>query len=261
MQLVDRPVLVAAIVAATLLSNAMPSAAATAPDFTYTGALQAGQTLDVSDVNGDVRITNGRTLSIVAKRESRTGDPNDVKILVEPSPSGLRVCVRYPNQNQSSCSSNTNMRNGENNSDTKVTLAIQIPTGVDVHAATVNGLLDVRTDGSVSATTVNGSVRADGSDVTRASSVNGDVIVRLLKPQSTRPLRITTVNGSVRLELPTATRASFRAKVLNGDIVGLGTVERPRYGPGASARLTSGDGEDRSITLNALNGTITVVRT
>jgi len=74
------------------------------------------------------------------------------------------------------------------------------------------------------------------------------------------PLDVKTVNGSITITLPPGNGFTLDAKTLTGGISADGiTVERPRYGPGAHASGTSGDGA-RRVTLETVNGSITVTR-
>ena len=67
-----------------------------------------------------------------------------------------------------------------------------------------------------------------------------------------------TVNGSIDVTLPPGTGVTVDARTLTGTINANGlTVNRPRYGPGASVNGTLGDGA-RVLTLQTTNGSITL---
>jgi DUF4097 and DUF4098 domain-containing protein YvlB len=109
---------------------------------------------------------------------------------------------------------------------------------VRLDAESVNGSIDAATDGAVAATTVNGRVSVDAAEVTTAK----------------------TVNGSIDVQLPPGSGVTLEAKTLIGGIVAGGlTVERPRFGPGASAHGTLGDGA-RTVDLQTVNGSIALRR-
>lgn len=225
--------------------------------FSYDGALRPGQTLAVRDINGDVRVRSGDRLSVRATKHARTGDPNQVTIRVDQRPDGLVVCVRYPGSGDRRCDEHMSTNNVDN--DTRVDFDIVVPRGVALDAQTVNGSLDAQADGTIEAETVNGSVRAEGRDVRRATTVNGSVHVRVLD-RSRGNLDAKTVNGSIDIALPPGSGVTLDAKTLTGGITADGlTVERPRYGPGASASGTLGDGA-RRITADTVNGSITLTR-
>jgi DUF4097 and DUF4098 domain-containing protein YvlB len=69
-----------------------------------------------------------------------------------------------------------------------------------------------------------------------------------------------TVNGSIDVSLPPGSGVTFEARTLTGGINAAGiTVNRPRYGPGARASGTVGDGA-LHIDAKTINGSITLHR-
>jgi DUF4097 and DUF4098 domain-containing protein YvlB len=249
---------IAAACAALLLGTALPVRAATA-DFAYDGALSSAQRLDVRDVNGNITVTTGSGLHVRAHKTAERGDPNDVTVLVRPSSSGVVVCVRYPGDSRTSCDNDGAHAHDTHDNDTRVDLTITIPPGAELRATTVNGNIDAHVDGVARGITVNGNVKLDARDVTSATTVNGAIAVRLRDPHAASRLRLATVNGAVDLTMPAGVGATVDAKVLNGGITGLGDVQRPQFGPGASAKAVFGSGA-RRISLATLNGTVTVTR-
>ncbi|MBV8368808.1 MAG: hypothetical protein JO036_07710 [Candidatus Eremiobacteraeota bacterium] len=231
---------------------------ATAP-FAYDGSLRPGQTLTINDVNGSVRVRTGDRLAIRATKYAERSDPNEVAIHVENRSDGIVVCVRYPPEASRGCDDRRSDGKHNNNNDTAVDFDVTVPRGITLSANSVNGSVDAVNDGPTDARSVNGSVRVEGRDVRTATSVNGSVSVRVLDRGSGR-LYARTVNGSVDVSLPPGSGASLVAKTLTGGINADGfTVEHPRYGPGAHASGTVGDGS-RQLSLETLNGSITVRR-
>lgn len=228
--------------------------------FVYDGNLRPGQRLAIRDVNGGIRVRAGDRLSIHATKTARRSDPNAVAIKVEPTSDGLVVCVRYPPQQDRGCNEPT-MRHdsGTQNNDTSVDFDVTLPRGVALDASTVNGALDIATDGSTTASTVNGDVRVEGRDVHSASTVNGSIAVRITD-RAAAALSAKTVNGSIDVSLPSGSGVAFHAETLNGSIHADGVeVQRPRWGPGEHASATLGDGS-RHVSLATLNGSITLRR-
>jgi hypothetical protein len=226
--------------------------------FAYDGALRPGQTLTIRDINGEVRVRTGDRLAIHATKHAERSDPNAVAIKVENRPDGIVVCVRYPPEANRGCDERR-MSHENNNNDTAVDFDITVPHGVAVNAQTVNGSVDVVNDGMTEAGTVNGSVRVEGRDVRAARTVNGSVHVRVVDG-GRGTLTAKTVNGSIDISLPHGTGVELAARTLTGGINAEGVdVQRPRYGPGARANATLGDGA-RKLSLETLNGSITVTR-
>ena len=225
--------------------------------FAYDGAMRPGQTLTIRDINGEVRVRTGDRLAIRATKHAERSDPNEVAIKVENRADGIVVCVRYPPDANRGCDERRASHDG-NNSDTAVDFDITVPHGVAVNAHTVNGSVDVTNDGITEARTVNGSVRVEGRDVREARTVNGSVHVRILDGRGS--LSAKTVNGSIDVSLPRGTGVELTAHTLTGSINAEGVdVQRPRYGPGARANATLGDGA-RKLALETVNGSITLNR-
>jgi hypothetical protein len=227
--------------------------------FSYDGALRPGQTLTVRDVNGEVRVRTGDRLAIHATKHAERSDPNGVAIKVENRADGIVVCVRYPPEANRGCDEQRAHDNNSENNDTAVDFDITVPHGVTLNARTVNGSVDVANDGVTDAATVNGSVRVEGRDVRSARAVNGSVHVRVTDG-GRGTLTAKTVNGSVDVALPRGTGVELTARTLTGEINAEGVeVRHPRYGPGARASATVGDGA-RKLALETVNGSITLTR-
>jgi hypothetical protein len=227
--------------------------------FSYEGTLRAGQTLTVRDVNGSVRVRNGDRLLIQARKYARTGDPNAVKIHVEQHPDGTIVCVRYPPDAERSCSDNNVSSHGGANNDTAVDFEVTIPRGVELDAETVNGSVDAQTDGLADAATVNGSLRVDAREIRSARTINGSIGLRV-RNGAHGALEAKAVNGSIDVEVPPGSGVTLDAKTLTGSIHAAGVaVDKPRFGPGANAHATLGDGAHH-LDLETVNGSITLRR-
>jgi hypothetical protein len=225
--------------------------------FVYDGKLAAGRTLAIRDISGSVRVRTGKRLMIRAAKTADRGDPNAVAIHVEETATGLVVCVRYPPNAGDGCSAH--VRNGSTDNDTKVDFDVMLPPGVALDAGTVNGSIDARTDGTIDASTVNGHIRAAGRDAHTVTTVNGSIELRLLDhPRGS--LKANTVNGSITISLPPGSGIDVQAHTLTGGIDADGlTVDRPPYGPGATAHGTLGDGTAH-LSLSTVNGSIALRR-
>jgi hypothetical protein len=228
--------------------------------FVYDGQLRPGQSLTVRDINGDVRVRTGDRLAIRATKHADHGDPNDVAILVENRSDGIVVCVRYPPETNRGCDERKSAHShSDRDNDTAVDFEITVPHGINLNASSVNGSVDAMNDGPTEASTVNGSVQVQGRDVRRAASVNGSVRVKVLD-RSRGSLTARTVNGSIDVTLAPGNGVAFDARTLTGGINAEGiTVDHPRWGPGARASGTLGDGALR-ISAETVNGSITLRR-
>jgi hypothetical protein len=232
--------------------------AAVAP-FVYDGTLHPGQTLTIRDLNGAIRVRAGDRLSIHATKTAHRSNPNDVAIKVETTGSGTSVCVRYPRDADRSCAERGSWGDEDNRNDTVVDFDVTVPHGAGVDAQTVNGTVDVVSDGPADVAAVNGRVRVEGRDVRSARTVNGSVIVRILD-RGAGTLTAKTVNGSIDVSLPSGSGVDLEARTVMGAIHAEGVdVIRRRWTYGARANATLGDGS-RHLSLATVNGSITLRR-
>lgn len=233
--------------------------AVSAPPFVYDGSLRAGQTLTVRDLNGDVRVRTGDRLTVRATRTADRSDPAKVTVRVDQRADGIVVCVRYPGDQDRACDERSPSRLSRDRNDTKVDFDVTVPRDAFVDVATVNGSIDVQHDGAVSAADVNGSIAVDARTITDAKTVNGSLHLRV-RAAGHGALNAGDVNGTIDLQLPSAQGFTLDAQTLTGSISAPGIdVERARFGPGASAHGTVGDGALR-VTLRTVNGSATVRR-
>jgi hypothetical protein len=231
--------------------------AVAAVPFAYDGQLRPGQKLTVRDINGTIRVRTADRLAIRANKHAERGDPNEVAIHVENRADGIVVCVRYPPNANRTCDEENTWSSRDSHNDTAVDFDITVPHGITLDAKSVNGAVDVINDGPTDAASVNGSVRVEGRDVRSAKSVNGGVEVHVLD-RSRGTLSAKTVNGSIDVSVPPGSGVSLDARTVTGGISAEGiTVDRPRYGPGARARGTVGDGAFH-IAATTINGSITL---
>ncbi len=232
---------------------------AAAVPFAYDGELRPGRKLTVRDVNGTVRVRTGDRLAIRANKHADRGDPNEVAIRVENRADGVVVCVRYPPNANRGCDDDRSSPSRGYRNDTAVDFDITVPHGITLDATSVNGAVDAINDGATTAGSVNGNVRVEGRDVRSAVSVNGSVEVHVLD-RARGTLRAKTVNGSIDVSLPPGSGVSFQARTVTGGITATGiAVDRPRYGPGARASGTLGDGA-LHVDANTVNGSIALHR-
>jgi|SRR5947209_5192370 len=233
--------------------------AVAAVPFAYDGSLRPGQKLTIQDINGTVRVRTGDRLAVRANKHAERGDPNEVAIRVENRADGIIVCVRYPPNVNRACDDHSTWSSGDSHNDTAVDFDVTVPHGITLVAQSVNGSVDAINDGPTEVASVNGSVRVEGRDVRKAASVNGSVEVHVLD-RVRGTLSAKTVNGSIDVSLPPGSGVSLEARTLTGGINADGiTVTRPRYGPGATASGTIGDGALR-IDAKTINGSIALHR-
>jgi hypothetical protein len=192
------------------------------------GAVAAGKTVEIRNMNGSVTAdaASGSEVEVSAvKRAGRRGDPRDVRIVTEENAEGVTICVVYPNQDVADgCARRGSRRRSDdddedNHNETSVDFTVHVPRGVEFSGNTVNG--DVLARGMSSRTdarSVNGGVEIETSaGEASGESVNGSVHATV-SGQGQGPLRFESVNGAVDLTLPRGLNADLDASTVNGSI-------------------------------------------
>jgi len=252
---------------AILIALCVPGAASAAAQqktdasFHWAGAMAAGKTLRIMNVNGSIQATSasGGDATVSAVRKSRKSDPASVEIRVEQEADQVTICAVWPNQQGAAgCNGRSNDHNNKHsdNNDVDVTFTVNVPAGVKFEGVTVNGTVNatgLAADAEI--TSVNGNVSLTTRGTGSAETVNGDVVLRLGASSWTGDLEAKTVNGSVTVEMPTPANLEVRANTLNGEI----SSEFPLTLQGKmsphSMRGTIGNGGSR-LELSTVNGAI-----
>ena len=259
------------IIAAAALLAAAPASRLAAQEaqgdrWSWHGALAAGKTLDVRNINGSITAdAAGRSeIEVTAtKRAGRHGNTADVQIRQEDTPDGVRICVIYPGRSfEDGCrgrgSRGRNWGDDDDRNDTEVEFTVHVPRGVELSAGTVNG--DVLARGMtarVSGRSVNGTVEIEtAAGEAEGESVNGSVHA-IVRGEGREALRFSSVNGAVDVTLPRGINADFDAATVNGSITsdfeitlqGGVSLHRQRL----QGRIGQGG---RTLRLNTVNGSI-----
>jgi hypothetical protein len=248
---------------------------ASAPDsdeaFRWQGRVQAGQTLEIKGVNGNVRAegTSGNQVEVVASKQWGRSDPKDVEIRVVEHAGGVTICAVYPSsdaQQPNDCQPGRGGRMNVRDNDVSVDFTVKIPAGVRFSGRTVNGEVEAERIGSdVEVSTVNGSINVSASGIAEASTVNGSIKAAMGNANWANELKFNTVNGSIILDFPSSLSTEMRAETLNGDISSdfpmnvQSAREDDRRGRPKRVQATIGGG-GRSLSLKTVNGDIQIKR-
>ncbi len=262
-------------------------------DFSWTGALRAGQVLAVSNINGDVRVepaTGTRAEVVGVKRAGRYGDPEDVEITARETSRGVVICVRYPGpgssrdreRDEDGCDHGggwNDDRGRRNRNDTEVTFTVRLPAGVRVEARTVSGDVTARElRGDAEVTSVSGNVEVAGfrGERLEATTVSGDVDLTGVEARQVEAETVsgnvtfggrldrqgsydlTTLSGTVLVTLPEGAGADFRASTFSGTIrmpAGTVTEGSTRRRSRSSGRIGGGGA---TLTLESFSGDVEV---
>lgn len=219
-------------------------------EFAQTYPLQNGGSLELTNVNGTVRIEawDKDIVEVLAIKTApeKESDLDRVSIDVDSRPNSLSISTRYPQ---------------EEGVEVAVDYTIHVPRRAQVtHINTVNGSLSVMDMESVGDLhTVNGNIQVfEGSGNVHAHTTNGNVYLELKHPADAHGALAETTNGSVLLAVPADLPANLEARCMNGSF----SSELPFVMDGAAQQRVMhgklGHG-GAPIRLGTVNGTIRVV--
>ena len=232
-------------------------------DFRWSGSISAGKAIEIKGINGEIvaRGTSGGEVVVTAKKHGHGDDPESVRIEVVKHDDGVTICAVYPDTRKNRpnvCAPKDEGRLNSEDNDVAVDFEIRVPAGVRFIGRTVNGgvyATGLTADARVS--TVNGDVEVETEGRAEASTVNGGIHASMGRADWDGTVDFHTVNGNIDLELPSGINAEVRAGTVNGDIrTDFPLVVRGRFGPRRISG-TIGDG-GRTLDLETVNGNISL---
>lgn len=176
---------------------------------------------------------------------------------------GVTICAVYPpgrDGRANECAPANRGRNNSQNNNTRVHFRVEVPRGVPFIGRTVNGDVTARgLTADVVAHTVNGQIDVATQGSAQASTVNGSMDVTMGRSDWRDELEFETVNGGITLTFSGDLNAEVSASTVNGSI----STDYPltiqgRFGP-KRLRGVIGDG-GRTLTLATVNGSIELRR-
>jgi hypothetical protein len=236
-------------------------AATHSQDFRWSGRIPAGRAIEIKGINGEIvaRGTSGGEVVVTADKHGRDDDPASVRIEVVEHDDGVTICAVYPDTRRNRpnvCAPKDDGRLNSEDNDVAVDFDIRVPAGVRFIGRTVNGGVEatgLTADASVS--TVNGDVEVATEGHAEATTVNGGIRASMGRANWSGTVDFHTVNGNIDLTLPSNLSAEVRAGTVNGDIsTDFPLTVRGRFGPRRISG-TIGDG-GRRLDLETVNGNI-----
>lgn len=194
------------------------------PDFEWSGALKAGQSVEIKGINGSIvaGATTGDKVEIRAWKHGKRSDPAEVKIELIPHDGGITVCAVYPTppgSSENKCGPGDEGHMNTRDNDVQVRFVVRVPSGIGFTAHNVNGgVTAVGLTGPVKARTVNGGVEIVTSGRAEAATVNGSIHASLGASSWSDPIKFETVNGGIHLSVPTSLNADVDCSTVNGNI-------------------------------------------
>ena len=232
-------------------------------DFRWSGALSAGQTIEIKGISGDVKAeaTNGNEVQVVAVKSARRSDVNQVQIKVVQHAGGVTICALYPTESgyMNDCDAGPEQprnQSGVNNNDVRVDFTVQVPARVGLVARTINGEISATNlSGNVTAKTINGSIKISTTGYAEASTINGEISAKFGDPNWPAALNFKTLNGEINLDLPANVSTEIEAETLNGQINSDFPINQVSFKKRKHVRGRIGVG-GRELHLKTLNGSI-----
>ncbi len=230
-----------------------------AATFEWSGSIQPTQTIEIRNVNGDLKAepSPDPDLHITVEITGTHPDPATVRIDVVPHDGGVLVCTIYIGMSQPEfCTPARSPSLTLSNSDVNVLYLVRVPAGVKLLARTVNGAVTAALPESpVSLETVNGRIVLATNRPADARAVNGSILATLGAVDRADSHEMVTVNGAIDLELPDTAAVTLRASVTFGPILTdlPLTVHRSWIGSWLYDHLNGGG---PLLFLNTVNGSI-----
>jgi hypothetical protein len=232
--------------------------------FDWKGAIQPQQTLEVRNINGDIKAETapGPDVEISVRIVGTRPDPSTIRIDVVQHEGGILLCTIYQGLTRPEHCSPTEWTSlSLNNSDIRVTYTVKLPSDVNFVPKTVNGSITADLPGSpISAATVNGRIVLSTGKPSDAHVVNGSILATLGSVEWAGSREFGAVNGAIDIELPDSAHASVRANTIAGSLAndfGL-TVQRTIVGSRFSGDINGGGS---SLALGTVVGSIHLRRT
>jgi len=248
--------LAALFLAAAMLVIALPVQADVTEAAEFDFELNAGGTLSVENINGDITITAGpgRAVHVIATKKAGSQsylDGMDIQINADED----RVSIRTQHPKSS------NRWFGHGDKSGSVTYEIIAPADVNLDSIdTVNGEIEIAgISGDVSADTTNGDIHLTGlTGNLEADTVNGSIDATFDKLGGSQRVIAETVNGRVQLRLPADTSARIDVGTVNGGIdaddFGL-EVDKGFLGRDLDGEIGGGDAR---IKVSTVNGSVKI---
>ena len=234
-----------------------------ADDYRWTGRLASGGAVEIKGINGDITVTraDGAEVEVVAEARGRKADPSTVRIERVEHDGGLTFCAVYPTpegERENVCAPGSEGRMNTRDNDVSVDFELRLPADLDFIGRTVNGeIYAADLGGDVVAHTVNGDIDVSTEGFAQAETVNGDIDVVMGAADFASGAEFSTVNGSITLDVDDGVDANVHASWLNGGFESdLPFTLDGRIGK-RSARGTLGDGGPE-LELQTVNGSIRI---
>ena len=200
--------------------------AASAQDFQRTYNLEAGGSVEIANVSGDINLTGYEGSAVVVNAYKQGRDRDQVE--VEDNSTQGRVSLRAKYPNNCNCDASVRFEVRVPRSANIILDRISTASG-DVKAEGFVGRLNLSTasgnvtlrgvGGEIKASSASGNVRiADSTGTVNASTASGDVEVELTRVDGNGDMKFSSASGDVHVRMPTTIDARVSMSTASGDI-------------------------------------------
>jgi hypothetical protein len=253
-------------VGALLLSLAA-AGVASAQDFQRTYNLEAGGSVEIANVSGDIILTGYEGSAVVVNAYKQGRDRDEVDVEDNSTPGRINLRAKYPNN--CNCDASVRFEVRVPRSANLVFEKITTASG-DLKAEGFSGRINLSTaSGNVTVSGVGGEIKASSASGTvrvanatgrvNASSASGDVEVELTRLEGAGDMRFTSASGNVHVRMPTNIDARVSLSTVSGDIETNFPIEvrRNRHGSGSRAEGQLGSGA-RELKISSASGDVSL---
>jgi DUF4097 and DUF4098 domain-containing protein YvlB len=241
---------------------------AAAQDFQKSYNLEAGGSVEIESVSGDINLTGYEGSAVVVSAYKEGRDRDMVEVEDESTQGHVSLRAKYPNDCrncQVSLRFEVRVPRSANLSFDKISTAsgnvkAEGFTG-RLHLSTASGDVTVRgVSGEIKAASASGTVRvADATGTVNASTASGDVEVELTRLEGAGDMRFSSASGDVHVRMPTNIDARVSMSTASGDIETNFPLEvkHDRYGSGTRAEGQLGSGT-RVLKISTASGNVSL---
>ena len=241
--------------------------AASAQDFQRTYNLEAGGSVEIANVSGDINLTGYEGSAVVVHAFKQGRDRDQVE--VEDNSTQGRVSLRAKYPNNCNCDASVRFEVRVPRSANLILDKISTASG-NVKAEGFTGRLNLSTasgdvtvrgvGGEIKASSASGTVHvADAAGTVNASTASGNVEVELTRVDGTGDMKFSSASGDVHVRMPTNIDARVSMSTVSGDIETNFPIEvkQNRYGSGSRAEGQLGSGA-RTLKISSASGNVSL---
>lgn len=243
------------------------SVVASAQDFQRSYNLEAGGSVEIANVSGDINLTGYEGSAVVVSAYKEGRDRNDVEVEDNSTQGRISLRAKYPNN----C-----------NCDASIRFEVRVPRSANLafdkistasgnlkaegfngrlHLSTASGEVTVsRVGGEIKASSASGNVRVnDATGMVNANSASGDVEVELNRLDGSGDMKFSSASGDVHVRMPTNIDARVSMSTVSGDIETNFPIEvkQNRHGSGSRAEGQLGSGA-RALKISSASGNVSL---